>query len=89
MNLLETLLLYIDEYNAKERSKGKVSEKLIGTQWALEQVQERMCHTNLNTTMGYLNYRRNNQWRAKVINEVEEQLMQYIPNAALQNLGEQ
>lgn len=88
MNLLETLLRHIDDHNETVRSKEKVSEELIGTQWALEQVQERMDHSNINTTMRYLNYRRNNQWRAKVVDEVEEQLMQYIPDNALQNLRE-
>jgi integrase len=86
MNLLETLLRYIDEHNAREKQKG--SDNFIGTQWAIEQVQERMGHANINTTIGYLNYRRNSQWRAKIISEVEDQLMQYIPDSALAILGD-
>jgi integrase len=76
----------IDEHNAREKQKG--SDNFIGTQWAIEQVQERMGHANINTTIGYLNYRRNSQWRAKIISEVEDQLMQYIPDSALAILGD-
>lgn len=84
MNLLESMLRHIDDHNAKV--KNQRPDELIGTQWALEQVQQRMGHSNINTTMRYLNYRRNNQWRAKIIAEVENQLMQYIPRNARERL---
>jgi integrase len=84
MNLLETLLGYIDEKNEKERSKG--GKDFIGSMWALEQVQERMGHADMKTTMQYLNYRRNKQWRAKIINEYEGLLLKHAhaPDNALQ-----
>lgn len=86
MNLLETLLQYIDKKNAEEKSKG--GNDFIGSMWALEQVQERMGHADIKTTMQYLNFRRNRQWRAKIISEIEESLMQHAPSNSIKRLGE-
>lgn len=82
MNLLETLLRMVDMHNSELKTKGK--EATLGTEWVLEQVQERLGHRDLSTTMNYLNYRRNNKFRASLQTKVEDELMKYVPANVLE-----
>ncbi|MDY6523726.1 tyrosine-type recombinase/integrase [Acinetobacter faecalis] len=45
---------------------------------AVEYVQARMGHSNIKTTLQYLNYKSRLQWRSKVQHEYESSLMQYV-----------
>lgn len=81
MNLLETLLRAVDKRNAELKAQGK--DPGLGTEWVLEQIQERLGHRDLTTTMRYLNFRRNNQFRASLQTKVEDELMRYVPEGVL------
>lgn len=78
MNTLETLLRVVDSHNDSLKKQGKESN--LGTEWVLEQVQQRMGHKDIATTMRYLNFQRNQQFRAQIQSSVEDQLMKYIPS---------
>lgn len=82
MNLLETLLRMIDIHNAELKTNGR--EPALGTEWALEQIQERLGHRDLSTTMNYLNYRRNNKFKASLQTKIEDELMKYVPENVLE-----
>jgi integrase len=64
MNLLESQIKYLDE-----------GQSVIV---AVEYVQARMGHKNINTTLQYLNYKSRLQWRNKIQHEYELSLMQYV-----------
>lgn len=63
MNLLEVQLQHMGEQNITA---------------ALEYVQQRMGHTNKETTMQYLNYKSRLQWKNSVQHEFESQLFTYV-----------
>lgn len=45
---------------------------------AVEYVQARMGHSNISTTLQYLNYKSRLQWRSKIQHEYESSLMKYV-----------
>ena len=45
---------------------------------AVEYVQARMGHSNIKTTLQYLNYKSRLQWRSKIQHEYESSLMKYV-----------
>ena len=45
---------------------------------AVEYVQARMGHTNISTTLQYLNYKSRLEWRSKIQHEYESSLMKYV-----------
>ena len=45
---------------------------------AVEYVQARMGHTNISTTLQYLNYKSRLEWRSKIQHEYESNLMKYV-----------
>lgn len=64
MNLLESQLQHLPEgYNHMT---------------AVEYVQTRMGHSNISTTLQYLNYKSRLKWRSKIQHEYESGLMQYV-----------
>lgn len=64
MNLLESQLQHLPEGH--------------NHMTALEYVQARMGHSNISTTLQYLNYKSRLQWRSKIQHEYESSLMQYV-----------
>ncbi|MGJ7465587.1 tyrosine-type recombinase/integrase [Comamonas thiooxydans] len=81
MNLLETLLRRVDLLNEDLKKRGQRAR--YGTEWVLEQVQERMSHADIGTTMRYLNFRRNQEFKSNLQMKVEDELMKYVPNDVL------
>ena len=64
MNLLESQLKHLPEgYNHMT---------------SVEYVQARMGHSNISTTLQYLNYKSRLQWRSKIQHEYESSLMRYV-----------
>ena len=49
---------------------------------AVEYVQARLGHSNISTTLQYLNYKSRLQWRSKIQHEYESSLMQYVMSSA-------
>ena len=82
MNLLETLLRRVDLINEDLKKRGQKSR--YGTEWVLEQVQERMGHSDIETTMRYLNFRRNQEFKSNLQMKVEDELMKNVPVQVLQ-----
>ncbi|WP_177340998.1 tyrosine-type recombinase/integrase [Comamonas thiooxydans] len=82
MNLLETLLRRVDLLNEDLKKRGQKSR--YGTEWVLEQVQERMGHSDIETTMRYLNFRRNQEFKSNLQMKVEDELMKNVPVEVLQ-----
>lgn len=82
MNLLETLLRRVDLLNEDLKKRGQNSR--YGTEWVLEQVQERMGHSDIETTMRYLNFRRNQEFKSNLQMKVEDELMKNVPVEVLQ-----
>lgn len=82
MNLLESLIRTVDRQNAELRAQGK--EPAQRTEWILEQIQNRLGHSDLKTAMLYLNFRRNNEFKAQLQAKVEDELMQYVPSSVLE-----
>ena len=64
MNLLESQLQYLPEGH--------------NHMTAVEYVQARMGHSNISTTLQYLNYKSRLQWRSKIQHEYESSLMKYV-----------
>ena len=64
MNLLESQLKHLPEGH--------------NNMTAVEYVQARMGHSNISTTLQYLNYKSRLQWRSKIQHEYESSLMKYV-----------
>ena len=64
MNLLESQLQHLPEGHS--------------AMTAVEYVQARMGHTNISTTLQYLNYKSRLEWRSKIQHEYESSLMKYV-----------
>ena len=64
MNLLESQLKHLPEGH--------------NHMTAVEYVQARMGHSNISTTLQYLNYKSRLQWRSKIQHEYESSLMRYV-----------
>ena len=64
MNLLESQLQHLPEGHS--------------VMTAVEYVQARMGHTNISTTLQYLNYKSRLEWRSKIQHEYESSLMKYV-----------
>ena len=67
MNLLESQLQHLPEGHSALT--------------AVEYVQARMGHSNINTTLQYLDYKSRLQWRSKIQHEYESSLMKYIKSS--------
>jgi len=48
------------------------------TNYAIEHVQQRMGHTNKNTTLQYLNYKTRMEWKKSIQHEFEEELFKHV-----------
>ncbi|MFW2121610.1 tyrosine-type recombinase/integrase [Acinetobacter ursingii] len=68
MNLLESQLHHLPEGHSAMTT--------------VEYVQARMGHTNISTTLQYLNYKSRLQWRSKIQHEYESSLMKYVMSSA-------
>ncbi|EEY89240.1 site-specific recombinase, phage integrase family [Acinetobacter lwoffii SH145] len=68
MNLLESQLQHLPEGHS--------------AMTAVEYVQARMGHSNISTTLQYLNYKSRLQWRSKIQHEYESSLMKYVMSSA-------
>ena len=64
MNLLESQLQHLPDGHS--------------AMTAVEYVQARMGHTNISTTLQYLNYKSRLEWRSKIQHEYESSLMKYV-----------
>ena len=64
MNLLESQLQHLPEGHSALT--------------AVEYVQARMSHSNISTTLRYLNYKSRLEWRSKIQHEYESSLMKYV-----------
>lgn len=80
MNLLETLLAIAE----KTKELNESTDTPSPTANALWEVKERMGHSDIETTMRYLDYRRNRDFKASIQASVEEELLSKVSDSALE-----